>query len=182
MSNKSVIAISGKSGCGNTTVSSLVARELGFAMINYTFRSLAEDLGITFAELRRRAEEDDSYDRMLDTKQVALAREEDCVLGSRLAIWLLEEADLKVYLYASPEIRARRIMAREGRTLEETLQETMERDRMDSERYRRIYGIDNRDYQFADLIIDTDTCDQYTCARMIIEAFKAKTGRVDDNQ
>ena len=35
------IAVSGKSGCGNTTVSSLLARSLGIKLVNYTFRQLA---------------------------------------------------------------------------------------------------------------------------------------------
>ncbi|HEY9053576.1 MAG TPA: hypothetical protein VIO60_02025, partial [Rectinemataceae bacterium] len=33
----SIIAISGKSGCGNTTVSRLVAKRLERRFINYTF-------------------------------------------------------------------------------------------------------------------------------------------------
>ena len=37
------IAISGKSGCGNTTVSGLLAQKLGIKLINYTFRQLAEE-------------------------------------------------------------------------------------------------------------------------------------------
>ena len=39
------IAISGKSGCGNTTVSNLLSKTLNIAMINYTFRSLSEETG-----------------------------------------------------------------------------------------------------------------------------------------
>jgi cytidylate kinase len=41
------IAISGKSGCGNTTVSTLLAKTLGIKLINYTFRQLAEEKGMT---------------------------------------------------------------------------------------------------------------------------------------
>lgn len=74
MSNKIKIAISGKSGCGNSTVSRMVAERLGLEVINYTFRNMAEDLGISFEELRRRAEKDDSMDRQLDARQVELAK------------------------------------------------------------------------------------------------------------
>ncbi len=176
MSNNT-IAISGRSGCGNTTVSRLVAEVLGFEMINYTFRTLAEDLGLTFEELSGRAEEDDSYDKLLDRRQVELAGRGSCVLGSRLAVWLLEDADLKVYLKASPEVRARRIMKREGGSFEEKLEETLRRDERDERRYRRIYGIDTADLSIADLIIDTDHCDQHDAARMIIWAFEQRTGR-----
>ena len=114
MSNNLRIAISGKSGCGNSTVSRLVAKTLKLRLINYTFRNIAEERGITFEEVCRLAQEDDSYDRELDKKQVQMAMEGSCVLGSRLAVWMLKEADLKVYLCASPEVRAERIRIREG--------------------------------------------------------------------
>ena len=176
MSNKK-IAISGRSGCGNTTVSRLVAEFLGFEMINYTFRTLAEDLGLTFEELVRRAEEDDSYDKQLDRRQLELAEPGGCVLGSRLAVWLLEDADLKVYLNASPEVRSRRIMKREGGSFEEKLEETLRRDERDARRYKRIYGIDTSDLSIADVIIDTDHCNQHDAARIIIDAFLVRTAR-----
>jgi cytidylate kinase len=35
------IAISGKSGCGNSTVSRIVANRLGLRLVNYTVRALA---------------------------------------------------------------------------------------------------------------------------------------------
>ena len=81
----------------------------------------------------------------------------DCVLGSRLAIWMLEKADLKVYLKASEKTRAERVYKREGGSFEERFKETKARDERDSARYRRIYGIENNEYEkVADLVIDTD--------------------------
>src|SRR6056297_1712693 len=112
------IAVSGKSGCGNTTVSRLVAESLNLRLINYTFKDMAAEHGVSFEKFCGMAEEDLSYDRELDQKQVALAEGGDCVLGSRLAIWMLEDADLKVYLKASPRTRAERISRREGGTPE----------------------------------------------------------------
>src|SRR5512135_3420239 len=82
------IAISGKSGCGNTTVSRLVAESLGLRVINYTFKNLARDSGMSFEELALKAESDPQYDHTIDRMQVDLARMGGCVLGSRLAIWL----------------------------------------------------------------------------------------------
>ena len=149
------IAISGKSGCGNTTVSTMLARRLGVNLINYTFRSLAQDTGLTLAEIIERAKTDDSYDRQVDGRQVELAMDDSCVLGSRLAVWMLEEADLKVFLLADEEVRARRIQGREGGSLEEIKAFTAMRDREDSQRYQRLYNIDNNDYSFCQLVIDT---------------------------
>ena len=153
------IAISSKSGCGNTTVCTLLASKLGYKLINFTFRQLAEENGVDFWTFCQMAENDDNIDRQLDSRQVEIEMamaEENCVLGSRLAIWMLDAADLKVYLTADAGTRARRIFNREGGSYEERLEQTVRRDERDSARYRRIYGIDNNDTSRADLVIATD--------------------------
>ena len=165
------IAISGMSGCGNTTISKIVAGRLGIQFINFTFRSLAVEKGISFEEVLSLAAKDDSWDREVDTRQVQLARESNgCVLGSRLAIWMLEEADLKVYLKAKAETRAARIVKREGGDLETVAAFTAERDRQDNSRYIRIYNINNNNFGFADLVIETDNVEPAEIARIIISA------------
>ncbi|GAB1481274.1 hypothetical protein MASR2M78_00890 [Treponema sp.] len=78
----------------------------------------------------------------MDERQVAMAREDGgCVLGSRLAIWMLEEADLKVYLRASEQTRALRIQNREEGDLAKIAAFTRERDRQDSQRYLELPSI-----------------------------------------
>lgn len=149
------VAISGKSGCGNTTVSTLLSKTLGITLINFTFRQLAEEKGMTLAQVIEAAKTDDSYDKYVDNHQVELAKKESCVLGSRLAIWMLKEADLKVYLYASDTTRAERILNREGGDLQQIKDFTAMRDSEDSRRYKKLYDIDNSTYDFCDIIIDT---------------------------
>ena len=151
------IAVSGKSGCGNTTVSSLLARSLGIKLVNYTFRQLAEERGLTREQVIENAKGDDSYDRYIDTHQVELAEKESCVLGSRLAIWMLEKADIKVYLKAGDRARAERIFKREGGDLQRIADFTAMRDGEDTRRYKKIYGIDNDAYEaVADIVVDTE--------------------------
>ena len=151
------IAISSKSGCGNTTVSTLLSEKLGFRLINFTFRQMAAEKGVDFWTFCSMAEKDDNIDRELDARQGEMAMaEENCVLGSRLAIWMLTEADLKVYLTADSLTRAERVFRREGGSLEERIAQTRMRDENDSARYKRIYGIDNNDTSVADLVIKTD--------------------------
>ena len=151
-----IIAVSGKSGCGNTTVSGLLKERLGLRLINFTFRSLAAERGITLQKVLELARDDPAWDREVDQRQVAMAREGDCVIGSRLAIWMIPEAALSVYLHASPETRARRIWNREGGKYEEVLAFTQSRDAQDTARYAELYGIDNNRYDFADLSINTE--------------------------
>jgi cytidylate kinase len=165
------IAVSGKSGCGNTTVSSLVSERLGLRFINFTFRSLAAEHGIDLAEVLRRAKSDDYWDRTVDARQVALARADGgCVLGSRLAIWMLPEADLKVYLRATAATRVARIHRREGGDMAGIAAFTAARDHADQSRYRELYGIDTDDFAFADLVIDVDELDPEAIAGLIITA------------
>ena len=172
------IAISGKSGCGNSTVSRMVGERLRLRVINYTFHDMAKEMGVTFEELCERAEGDMSYDIRLDQRQRQLAAEPGCVLGSRLAVWVLKDADLKVYLVASPEVRARRIAERERAGFETVLTEMTARDRRDRQRYKRLYNIDNDCYDFCDIIVETNELDQFRVTDVIIRALKDKSGMI----
>jgi len=173
--NEIKIAVSGKSGCGNTTVSRILSDALGLKFINFTFRSLAQEKSLELREILEMAAKDDSWDREVDTRQVKLAREAGgCILGSRLAIWMLPEADLKVYLSARPETRAKRIQLREGGRIRHIARFTDERDKQDHERYLRIYNIDNYNYSFSDLIIETDDLDPAEIAEKIIAELEKK--------
>lgn len=168
------IAVSGKSGCGNTTVSTLLSQALGVTLINYTFRQLAAEKGMTLAQVIESAKTDDSYDMYVDSHQVELAKKEPCVLGSRLAIWMLKEADLKVYLYASDEVRANRVFTREGGDLKQIKEFTAMRDSEDSRRYKKLYNIDNNAYSFADVIIDTSKYTLEQIVRQILDELKMR--------
>ncbi len=173
--NELRVAISGKSGCGNTTVSTLLSKALGIKLINYTFRQLAAEKGLTLAQVIENAKNDDSYDKYVDSHQVELARKESCVLGSRLAIWMLEEADLKVYLYASDETRAGRVFNREGGDLDEIKRFTAMRDKEDTGRYKRFYNIDNNNYSFADMIIDTGKYNPEQIVELILKELEKRS-------
>ncbi len=167
------IAISGKSGCGNTTVCNLLSEKLGIPVVNFTFRQLAEEKGYDFWEFCAMAEKDDGIDRELDSRMVKMALDsKDSILGSRLAIWNMKDADLKVYLLASDEERVRRITKREGGSFDERLAQTKDRDAKDSARYRRIYGIDNSDTSVADIVIDTEGKTPEQVAEIIADAVR----------
>jgi len=180
MSNNSVpskawsIAVSGKSGCGNTTTSALLAHRLGIQLVNYTFRNLAHDEGLEFEELRKLAEADDRWDRLVDQRQVEKANTEPSVLASRLAIWVWKEAQLKVYLDAPLDVRAQRVHKRESGSLAEKREATRLRDEADHARYLKLYGIDNDDWSFADLVIDVSVLNPDQIVDRILEHLDAR--------
>lgn len=170
------VAVSGKSGCGNTTVSTILSRALGIPLINYTFRQLAQERSMTLSSVIAAAKTDDSYDKYVDTHQVSLARRSSCVLGSRLAIWMLDEADLKVYLRADDATRVERIYAREGGSIDDIRAFTAMRDREDTARYKALYGIDNDDYKsVADIVIDTVLFDANAVAQQVLDALLSRS-------
>lgn len=174
------IAISGKSGCGNSTVSARVAERLGYKLVNYTFKDIARERDVPFEEVQRMAEDDPSIDRELDRKQVEKAGSGNTVLASRLAIWKLQDADLKVYLDAPLPVRAGRIRNRkrshgqEPSDYESVLLETQERDQRDHDRYLKLYGIDNDDFQFADMVVDAGSLHFEEIADRIVAAAERK--------
>lgn len=169
------IAISSKSGCGNTTVSTIISQALGIPIINYTFRQMAQERGMTLAQVMAAAKTDDIYDKYIDGHQVELAQKSSCVLASRLAIWMLQEADIKVYLEADEDTRAARIQKREGGDLSKVKAFTAMRDTQDSARYLALYGIDNNDYKsVADVVIDTAHTSAQEVARQILDEITKK--------
>jgi cytidylate kinase len=102
--------------------------------------------------------------------QVEMAEKGPCVLGSRLAIWLLRDKAFTVYLDAPPEIRAARIARREGTPHGISLQNMLRRDQRDRERYLRLYEWDVDDYSFARLVIDTGSLPPQAVAERIVKA------------
>ena len=170
-----VITISGKSGCGNSTVSRMVAERLGLRHINFTLRDLARERGVSFEQLWERANYDQSVDHDLDRRLMELAADGGCVLGTRLAIWLIEDRDLSVYLEATQQTRAARIASREAMSYGSALTATDQRDRRDRNRYLRLYDIDIDDASQADLVVDTEELDEHAVVGKIIEALRARS-------
>jgi cytidylate kinase len=175
------IAVSGKSGCGNTTLSRLIAQSLELEFINYTFRSLAVERGVTLDQIIAEAGRTDEIDRIIDTRQVEMASEGNCVLASRLAIWLKKDADLSIYLFAEPEVRIRRIAEREGWTYDKAEAHTSMRDREDHLRYLELYGIDNDEYGFADLVLDAGALSPLQELDEVLKVLLEKFGKDSDS-
>ena len=156
-----LITISGLPGSGKTTVARLVAAELGLEHVyaGDLFRKQAAAVGVSLEEYTRRAEKDHSIDRALDDQMRRRAAAGNAVLEGRLAAFMAEEVKvpaLRVYLDASEDVRATRIVGREGGEAATRLREIQAREASDARRYREIYGFDYHDARKYDLVIRTD--------------------------
>src|SRR5215471_3130815 len=166
------IAISGHSGCGNTTATDNVGKTLRLDVVNYTFRDLAKDLEIRFDEIQRKSSESRIFDFLTDLKLMHLSLLLCVVVGSRLAGGLVN-ADLRVWLHAPLEARAKRIYQREPHkhpSYESVLYRTLQRDEQNRRRYLEVYGIDINDRSDFDIIINTERLTAEQVSSLIVAA------------
>jgi len=163
-----IVAISGLSGCGNTTISDLVAKKLGLKKINYTLRDMAKEKGMAFEALHAKAEtEFPAIDLELDKKLLSMASG-DCVLGTRLAVWMVD-SDLRIWVHASPRTRAKRIAEREGGKPD--VKAVKARDAANAARYRKLYGINVKKHEdVCDLEINDEAISAEKATEIIVAA------------
>ena len=149
-----------------------VGRTLGLTVVNYTFRDLATDLGISFEEIHEQSQQNRLFDYLTDLNQIRRSLQPKVVVGSRLAAWLVN-ADLRVWLQASLEERAKRIFRREvskNLTYESVLYRTLQRDEQNRKRYLQLYGIDSNDRSDFDIIINTEKLTAEQVSSLIVAA------------
>jgi len=176
------IAISGHSGCGNTTATRNVGKALNIPVVNYTFRDLAKDLNINFDILHKEAENNLIFDYLTDLNLICHSVAcENLVVGTRLAAWLMD-ADLHIWLHAPLETRASRIHLRESEknsTHESVLYKTLKRDEQNKKRYLKLYGIDISDHSEFDITINTEKLTSEQVSGLIVTAAQwAKTNNI----
>ncbi len=154
-----LVTMSGPPGSGTSSAGAALAERLGFEHVSGgdIFRGLADDRGMTVEEFNEAAETDESIDLELDRRLRTTAIDgDDLILESRLAGWMAgEHADLRFWLDAPPEVRARRIAEREGWSVQDARERTEMRQESERRRYAEYYNIDFEDLRIYDLAINT---------------------------
>lgn len=153
------ITVSGLPGSGTTSLSRYLADRHGFTMISAgeVFRQLAVEHTMELAAFGRLAEEDPAFDRMIDARQKEIAAERDnIIIEGRLSGWMIDDADLKVWLYAPIGCRIKRIAFRDQVPDEKSAEQlTLERERCEAGRYRSYYAIDIGDLSIYHLTLNS---------------------------
>ena len=186
---KLVICLSGLTGTGKSTIGRKLAERYGLKYVSggEALKKKAAELGyevdrpgwweseeaMSFMERRL---EDPSFDREVDEWLIRLGREGGVVIDSWTISWLLDEGiGLRIWLHASPHVRAERVAKRDGMSQDEALRALAEKDEKTRAIYERIYGFDLLDLGPYDLIIDTDNLcqeDVFSAICAVIEAMK----------
>jgi len=168
-----VIAVSGPPASGKTTHARYLAERFGLRYVSAgsLFREMAMEMGISLEEFHKMAESDHRYDIAVDKRSIEEAKKGNVVLDGHLTAWITREySDLKIYLTAPLEERARRLAEREGKNISQALEELRMREESNRRRYLEIYGIDIGDLSIFDLVINTSRLPAES-VRRILEVF-----------
>lgn len=152
-----IVTISGLAGSGTSTTAGMLSENLGVDVLSAgeVFRQEAKRHDMTLEEFGDYAYENPEIDRGIDERQAEIADSSDSlIVEGRLAGWMVE-ADLKVWLKAPLNVRARRVSERESENVSETRDKVEERESCEAKRYREFYDIDITDLAVYDLVIDT---------------------------
>jgi cytidylate kinase len=166
---KVVICVSGMTGSGKSTVAKRLADKYGLSYFSggNALRELAKeegynsdvtgwwetDEGLKFLKQRMG---DSAFDKKIDEKQLELAKKGNVVLDSWTMPWLLK-GGFKVWLEASTEARAKRVVTRDAISVEEAVKALTEKDERTRRIYKSLYGFDlGNDLSPFNLVLATD--------------------------
>tara|TARA_B100001564_G_C20653299_1_gene677935 strand:- start:1050 stop:1607 length:558 start_codon:yes stop_codon:yes gene_type:complete len=160
------ITISGHPGSGTSTLVDSICKVKGWSSLNggQIFREEAKNRGMTLAEFGDLCANDFSVDKSLDEilKSNMQNPEGPDVMESRLSGWwahLLNLDCFRIWLDVNEEVRALRVVNREGITLEEALLNNRKRSEIDLARYQEMYGLNPEDSTPYTHVVDASNLD-----------------------
>jgi len=174
-----LVTVSGPPGSGTTTAATQVAAALGLELVpgGQVFRHMAVEHGMSLGEFGAYAAAQPAVDIELDRRLADRARAGGVVIESRLAGWIARNEHLDgllVWIGCDDDVRARRVAAREHKSVEQALTENAEREKIERDRYLALYGIDNTDLSIYDLVLDSGRLLAHEIADRIVGAARAK--------
>ena len=171
-----LVTISGHPGSGTSTLVQGLCKQMNWRMLNggQIFRDAAHSKGMTLEAFGQYCLEDESVDKDLDQMltDVMLSEDSPEVVESRLAGWWAFKHQLncqRIWIEVSEEVRANRVVEREGGIHHEQLQLIRERMHFDGSRYNQLYDIDIESKEPYTCIIESDLLNAEEVLRVALE-------------
>jgi len=176
------ISLAGDLGSGKSTVAAILSEKYGAEIISVgrLQRAMAQKLGMDTCDFNKYMETHPEYDKNLDDNIKSYeSKQGNYIFDSRMA-WHFVPSAFSVYMKVDICESARRII-KAGRndekyvSVEQAVERLKERRLSESERYKSFYGVDIKDMNNYNLVIDTTNSTPEQVAEIISERYKQKT-------
>ncbi len=177
-----IITIGGNLGAGKTTLANNLANELHYAQlyVGGIFREMAAEKNLTIEQFYSQLKEDPALEQAVDQRQATMMREkDDLIVQGRVAWYFAKTSPFKVFnilLTVNPVTGAARAGEKKeniGKTTNEMAAATADREKMERERYKMLYGIENHlDPAQYDFVLDTTSLTEQEVFDRVMTAVK----------
>ncbi len=147
-----IIFVSGTAGTGKTTVAKAISKKYGFNHLSAgeLMRKKAKELNLSIVEFQKYLLSHPEIDKEIDNELLAY---DNAVIESRVGPFLKQ--GYSIFLKADINIVAQRVAKRDNISLEEAKKVILKRNKLDRERFLKLYNIDIGDLFMYDLVLDT---------------------------
>lgn len=167
------ICVSGLTASGKTTLSDRIAKELNIKHVQHSYKE----------HIQKHSSMPDFIDSTSDEfvkdfdRRTVEAASQDCVVSTWLGPWLVEDATLRVWLYAPVGVRAQRYADRHRTSVDDARKLVSSTDNSASRSFKKIYGIDIYDSSIFDIQLNTSTESIDECVSIVSLAVIEKDKR-----
>lgn len=174
-------ASSGKSTAAQTTAKAfglkfydggdilkLLAKDMGYSPEGKDWWDTKE--GMEFFALRKK---DSSFDKKVDEKFIEILDKGNCAITSWTMAWLYKGEALRIWMSATLQERANRMAVRDKIHSSDAKEIVKERDHINEELYKKLYGIKfGQDFKPFDILMDTTKMTQKEVSENLIHDLK----------
>jgi len=173
------LSLTGNLGSGKSSLGKELAAR-GFEIISSgdIFRSLAAERNVSIVEMNKIAETDKSIDKMVDNRTVSLGKTKDnTIFDSRMG-WHFVPDSFKVFIMVDLWEAGKRVYndslrkAEAYQDINAAVKALYERQLLERERYRELYGVNYYDLNHYNLVIDSTHAGPAAIAEQIIKRFE----------
>ncbi len=156
-----IITIAGKPGSGKSVVAKRLAKKLKIKHFNSgsVYRKFAKKRHMGIIELNKYLKTHHKVDKLVDKKQMQLAKKGNIIIDGRTAFNILPDS-IKIFLDVSIHEAAKRIFKAKRKlenfkSVNQVKKSIIKRAQMERKRYKNIYKVDIYDRKHYDLYLRT---------------------------
>ncbi len=183
---KPLFVIAGMLGAGCTHVARLLSEKLGIDFVNTErlLREIVVDRKISYAELSQMVSSGEvDIEKVMRNMLLDYVNERNIIIEGRSALLILDRpADIKVFLWAPFEYRAKMVAERRGISLEEAREAVRYSDTERENLVRRLYKRDWLNVELYDLVINSARWDYSEIVELILNAYKLRSNKKKESK